>query len=444
VVNRHGKITRQVELESEKPFIDGDVVDNEILADLLKKVMKKGQVSLHHAAICLPEKMAYSREYILPRLPVSEIQEAISWQLSTIFPFKPEEIYTDWKLLEESDEGSRVVVVAISRQLLDSIREVCEQASIKPISFEPSTSALARLIKMDKASTIILEIDKQGASASLVQHGVSSLTTTTSFSSATEPEEILGNLATAITGIMKRSRSNETAKEQWDICLTGEKAAGKLAEILSKKVEVPCHLLPIEAVEPAYHVAYIAAFSAIQPPESEKTINLLPDNLKDEYRLEAELVQAKTATTLGIVISAIALVVAIGANMVGSLLGLQTNQENMVAPATNQQTTLNIPLLMQKAQKINMLQSIKNIPSSTMTDVFAILNNTDIRQYTYDVSKKEMRISIAGVDRSTLFDIKNALEATGKIAKVNIPLSALSSEGNGDMVLSIQIKDAIK
>jgi hypothetical protein len=445
-INKQGKIVKEAEEISKAPFIDGDTVSQELLAELLQKAIKKAQITKKHAAVCLPEKVTYSREYTLPHLPLSEVQEAVNWQLGTIFPFKPEEIYADWKLLSQTSDATNVVVVAISKLLLDGIRQAFETAGIKPISFEPSASALARMITSTASSTIILELDGQGLSASLVRQGVSSLTTTNTFAGATTPDDILATLTSSVQSIVKRAQKTqlETTNNTWDVCITGEKAAAKLTEALSKKCELPCRILPIANCEPANHVAYVAAYSSVQPPESEKTINLLPDILQTEYHLEAELVQARTATTLGIVITSIALIVAITANMSNVLLGLTTPPENsMVAPST-QNSTLNVALLMKKAQQITTLQVARKIPTNTMREVMNICKNADVRQFTYDASKKEIRIAIASIDRTALFEIKNALEASGRVAKVNIPLSALSSEEAGDTVLSMTVKDITK
>jgi len=439
ISNRAGKILKKSDVVSQTPFISGDKIDQAGLATALKEVIQQLGITSFYATVCFPEKLAYSREHIFPKLPLSEISEAVSWQITTIFPFKREEMYYDWKLISQTDTETKIVVTAVSTHLLDGIIAACESVGIKPISFESSASALARAIKPLPPVAVITEIDPFGTSTTLVEDGVSSITSTTSFSASADGQTVMQNIVTSIKQIIGRMSDSTTTPS---IIITGEKSSAKLAELLSTQLLQKVTELTISDVPAIYHLAHVESQMTVEMPESEKTINLLPETLQTTYRQEAELDNAKRTIRLSGVMSGIACVSALLVFGVVSSMTLQVSKElkNMPqAPAVP--TGMNTQIIMQKTQKIIALQAIKQMPLSQMTEAIVALEKLPLKQFDYNPTKKEIRFTVSGVNRATLFDLKSNLEQTGKFNQIAIPLSAFGSEEKESVTLTLQIKN---
>ncbi len=438
VSNRAGKIVKKSDIVSQTPLIDGDKIDQPSLVSALKNSIQQLNITNLYATVCFPEKLAYSREHIFPKLPLSEIAEAVSWQITTIFPFKSDEIYYDWKLISQTDTETKIVITAVSTQLLDGIIAACETVGIKPLSFESSASALARAIKPLPPVAVITEIDPFGTSTTLIENGVSSITSTTSFSTSTDGQQVIQNIVTSIKQII--SRISDPAAIP-NIYITGEKSSPKLAELLSTQLQQKVVELVIPEVPSIYHLAHVESQMTVELPESEKTVNLLPLSLQTAYRQEAELIHAKRTTRLGGIMSGIACICALLVFGVISGISAQTTRElKNLPPPPPVSAGINIQMMMQKAQKITSLQIIKQVPLTQMNDAIAILEKLPIKQFDYNPTKKEIKFTVSGVNRTTLFNLKNNLEQTGKFNQIAIPLSAFSSEEKESVTLILQIK----
>jgi hypothetical protein len=76
----------------------------------------------------------------IPAVPLSEMHEAVSWQVKDLFPFPSDEIYFDWKLLGKTDAEYRVSIIAVQKKY--SIR-LCPRWFLRGSS--PSGSSPTRL-----------------------------------------------------------------------------------------------------------------------------------------------------------------------------------------------------------------------------------------------------------------------------------------------------------
>ncbi len=440
--DKSGKITHQAEELCPQAYIVGDSIDQAALTQTLTTAVKTARCNTAYAAVCFPENLAFSRKHTLPKLPLPEVTEAIRWQLGTIFPFKPEDIYFDWKLLSQSEQETKVVVTAANKKLIEGVITACREIGVKPISFESSASALSRAIQPLPDIAIMTEIDGLGSSVTLVEKGISSLTITASFLNESDSKSAVKLICQSINQLLERLPSS-TAPEI-PIYITGEKSSAKLAEILSTQVGKSVKELILGQIPASFNLAYMESHLAVDLPESEKTINLLPDNLQHQYRQEAELNHAKKTTIFSTVMSGFACLFSIA--VLVTVMVMTQNEQSKLASIGEPPpipAEMNVPLLLKKAQKIISLQPAKKVPTEALDAAVTALNGLPVRQLDYNASKKEIKISLGGMDRSKLFEIKDVLEKTGKFNQIAIPLSALGSEEAEAITLTLPIKGTL-
>src|SRR3989344_2163348 len=113
-----GKIHAAVEIIlNENINHNGVILDKKTFHDALVRLLTIGKFTCAYVGVCFSEAYAYSREYTVPYIPLSEIREAVSWHIKELFPFSESDVYFDWKLLETTENGHRVAVIAVPREV---------------------------------------------------------------------------------------------------------------------------------------------------------------------------------------------------------------------------------------------------------------------------------------------------------------------------------------
>lgn len=440
MVNNSGEPISKAEVVADKLLIDGEKVNQPKLTETFEVLKQQLKLNTFYAAFSIPEKLAYSREHMLPNLNDEEIAEAVNWQLGSIFPFKPEDLYADWKLIDRSDTETKIVVTAVNRQLIDDIVACCRAATIHPISFKSSAATLATSLTDAPENAIIIELDNLGSSSTLVEKGVASLTITTNFATASDSHSLLADIVANLKQLIKRVQSPDTETKVKIYC-TGEKALPELISAISDQIGLPIEPLHTDQIPGGFQTAYLESVATIEAPESNKSINLLPSSIEQQYRVETEIAQAKTVAIYGIAFSAVAFVISLGLFIIASLL--TTSSAKQLASIPDPQAPpqgINVGLYLQKSQKITQLQAVKYFPDKQFEAITNLISPQVLKQYSYDAAKKTITITLGALERNQLFELKNALDNTQLFNQIAIPLSALSSDKSESISIAITIK----
>jgi hypothetical protein len=430
-LDTQGNITYRQELEVQKAWIMGDDVDLQSLIQGLKQVITQ-EIPNTYAAVCIPEKYAYSRVHTFLNITLAEVPEALNWQLEKIFPFDQKEIYADWKLISQDQSGITVLVTVIPKKLLDGLKNAVQAAGIFPISFEPSASALTRLVDTSTHPQIILELRNHSTSATLVINGISSLTTTTTFSEQSSPQEILDQINFSIQSLQNHLQSNHITTQDLKLVASGEKATPELLAVLQEQLKLPIHLLEVNDLEPRYHLAFIAAKANIFPPESHQSINLLPTSLQNYYHAHTNYTLAHSVLKYVIAISLVSALVS-GAAFAGiefMIKQANTTKSKLQNNATSVETSqFNLALVNQAANRVVTLFPVKKSPESVITTIFNTVPE-GIRINNLQVNSVKQQYDLIGVapSREALLQLKQSLEKTDMFTKISLPLTTLEIE----------------
>lgn len=436
-VDAPDKISQKHEIIADELLLDGETVNIPKLTLILRQIREKIGHDPCYAACCFPEKLAYTREHVFPAISNSEITEAVSWQLGTIFPFKPDDVYADWKLIRRTATETTVVISAANKKLIDGLVASCTAADIKPLSFESSAAALARALSAKSNHAIIIELDNFGSSSTLLEDGVASLTATTNFAPAATAQDILGEISATINLLQKRLTTAAS------VYITGEKVKPEIVSAISQQLGQEISILESDTVPTVFQPAYIESITTIDAPQSDQTINLLPKTIEQLYQTESDISQAKVVAKYTIGMSLASFVVSLGVFVISFILLNQSSRQltSAVAPPTPP-PGINLSQYMQTSQKIIQLQAVETYPKSHFDALATIIDPTLMRQFNYDAAKKIVKISLGPTSRNQIFNLKSALEETGLFAQISIPLSALNSDQSEGVILTLTMKDA--
>jgi type IV pilus assembly protein PilM len=141
---------------------DGVVVKPEIIAKAAYDLFKDGligDVTTRRVAIAIPAYRTFTRALQLPKLPASQLQEAVELEAEQYISLPLEDLYLDYEVVRQTNETTELFVVAVPRDIVDSYIELAQIIGLETVLIEPTLSSSGRLFSItdnsDEASFII-------------------------------------------------------------------------------------------------------------------------------------------------------------------------------------------------------------------------------------------------------------------------------------------------
>lgn len=148
--------------------IDGEILKPDIVADGIRKLVETAgprHIRSKKVVCSLPETKAFLRIITIPKMDEAETREAIKWEIEANIPLTLDQVYYDWQILGETlavEKGKmNVLVVAVSRVVIDQFTEVLEAAGLELMGMETESIAQARSLLAEeesKKTTLIVDI----------------------------------------------------------------------------------------------------------------------------------------------------------------------------------------------------------------------------------------------------------------------------------------------
>lgn len=441
VISQDGKMSAASHKEFSQLITLGKPEYNQVISTTIKQAVSEIGLPIKYAAVGIPEKVAYSRIYTLPRLNTSDITEAISWQIEKIFPFSASEVYTDWKLRKQTKANTEVMVTVIPKEILDQLKNAFLAAGIFPVSFEPSASAISHLLDKNQDLQVLTELNQATASVSLLAQGISVLTSTLNYPPNADSNQVFQSVSSSITALLHHSAKDHDTS-QVTITLTGQRATDQAVAFLKSSLNLETKLLTIDGTTPAQHIAYSMASQQIAPPKSPKTLNLLPTNFQEYYQAQIDHATARRALQYVIALSVIAVCIPLSVlimtivhkNSLKSQLA-----EAKATPAVVGSAQLNLAQVQKKAQRLNKLFPAKTSPEEPVKALLAIIpQGISIQSINYNTRSATLEVVAVAQSRDTLLQFQSAIDDQESFSAPIIPLSALKDFQDQEFTLTIK------
>ncbi|MBX4190880.1 type IV pilus assembly protein PilM [Candidatus Saccharibacteria bacterium] len=144
---------------------NGVITDPEAIAKAMHELFEKnliGKITSQRVACSLPTAHTFSRPMTIPATGRREIFEAINLEAEQYIPIPLTSLYLDYEIIRQDQDQTEVLVVAASKNIVDSYFKVLERLNLQPVAFEPSINAASRLLQMQgvlkSEPTIIIDI----------------------------------------------------------------------------------------------------------------------------------------------------------------------------------------------------------------------------------------------------------------------------------------------
>lgn len=425
-------------------IFDHGVIQPQPLIEALQKIISQGNFSTKFVAVTIPDIYSFSRIHTLPKIPLEEVSEAIQWQLEKIFPLPQDEIYYDWKLINSSDTELTISIVSLRKKLLDDLVNVFEVADIKPLSFEPAASALARVIDTKSLQPyVLIDLNQATTSATLIENQLSTLTVTHTFD-AQDLNLAMQKINQSITELTNYYNSkHQTSPTKFPVYITGESVTNELVNWFNQNLQTKISVLNIPNITPAFHQAYAAAATTILPPQSEKSINLLPSKL--QHLFDASLERKQITSTIQISFSLLFISLAITSGVfLYSLIQIKkanhtiTQLENSAGNYsydTKQLATLN-----KSSSAVVKLFPLKTTPVNFINEVLRLTpHSISIHSFTYSKEKSTLTFVGNANSRYDLLQFRDQLQQLPHFTDIQTPLESLEKPFDVDFSITAVI-----
>jgi len=199
-------------------FINGEIQKEKEIAQLIKTFVKETKVFTPYVVSVLPETKTFIKTIEIPWSEKQNIVEAIKREIELYIPFKLEEVYFDWQIVEESDTKIKVLVGLASKKIIDSYLKILKMAGLQPISLEIESVAILKAMFNEKEdiskSLAFIDLGATRSSLIVVDKGIIQLTISLPLSGDLLTKNISTNLKISIDDAQKMKKNPDGFPEQ--------------------------------------------------------------------------------------------------------------------------------------------------------------------------------------------------------------------------------------
>lgn len=219
---------------------EGEIKNEGKLVEAVKKAVsgaKGKKIKTNKVIVSLPEKKAFLVVVKMPKLEKEELKTAVYFEAENHIPFKIEDVYLDFEVMQPDDGYSgnsvNVLVAAIPKRIIDSYVSCVKKAGLVPMAFEIESQAISRALVKNGISeypVLIIDLGRSRTSFIIYSGHSISFTSSASFSSSMLTEAIARDLGVSAAEAekMKISCGLSKAKAKKD-CL---KVSGSMMPVL--------------------------------------------------------------------------------------------------------------------------------------------------------------------------------------------------------------------
>lgn len=149
---------------------NGVIVDPDTVKQSLEPLLENiviGNLTTDRVIASIPMAYIYSRILELTGVEEEDLTEAVELEAQQYVPLDNEDIYLDYAVLEQPEEGKiRVFMVAVPKTVVDSYLELFADLDLEIYGTEPSLLAIMRAIKnthQDEKPKIIIDFGSQSS-----------------------------------------------------------------------------------------------------------------------------------------------------------------------------------------------------------------------------------------------------------------------------------------
>ena len=410
------------------------VSNHEQLTAKIKSLWHDNNIKEKYVGVVVPEFSTYTKNIKMPLLSDGEIHEALSWQIQEFLPASKDEMISDWKIINRGNTELEVLVVAILKDVLSGYIDAIGAAGLYPLVVETPSLSIERITRDSDRGKIIIYVNSPEAIIVITQGKrivASSVVTSQNLN-------IILN-----TALSMMSHYEDVVVET--VIVGGKDLTQELIENLHNNMGVPVQLLTkkIAKIDPPQMQNFLIAISLQYKdpvePSSTETVNLLPPEWAKLYKNKHKFDRYWILT---LIFSIFSWSCFLASFIVMMLLNLQSQDFENKAQQ-NGASDINALAAQVKAANtsIDKYLSISNSIIPFQEIINKIHSNAGpsitINSYKIDMEKGEVSFVGKALDRTSLLEFKQKLEADDSFTNVDIPISFVLKEVDIDFDIKL-------
>lgn len=415
---------------------NSQVSDASKLAEILKQVWVEFKFKEKSVGIILPEASSYSKIFKLPKLKISELDEAIRWQAEEYLPEVFSKMILDWKTVGKDEETLDVLVVAVDAPTLMGYVSACEGAGLWPLWVEVPSVCLSRLSKGFGGSLLLYK----NFSETLLVLGEDEKILGTSVIYTQSVEEIFKTIQKMIAHFREVEVKN--------IFVGGSGVTDDLVERLKnmQNLSIKFWKPDIKGLDEAEVQQFLVPISSqlaeIAEPRDPTTLNLLPATVVEKYKHERSKLQVWSLTLTVTLFVWVSFLVTLGTYlfMAQQISALSSEVLKKGSSKVKEEYAKDVSEINAVSQRILKIKEISVSPSLVLNELYSARpQGVAVNAYKMDLDSGRVELSGVSATRDLLIAYKNFLEANPLFSNVFVPISTFEKEANIEFNITLNI-----
>lgn len=404
---------------------DYKVVNPQGLSVVIKNVWRQLGLREKTVGIVIPEFSTFIKPITLPKIEISELDEAVRWQAQEFLPSGASEMVMDWKIVGETPDKYHILTLAMKKEILAGYVDAVGLAGFFPLLVKTPAITLTTISGSEPIGKLIV-FSNFGETVLVIADGQKILG-----SSVIRLEEKVDVAQTAKL-IVKHYKEIDVKKVFVGGGDATQALAGALQKVLGKPVEIlktNIHGLPPDQVQ-KYLVPVALGQAKSVGPSDETTINLLPLNWVSKYenkRLKAQIWGLLTLSTL--IILGCLFVTGGTYFYLGSQAAAIARENETKSAGLPKELTEKIVEINEASSNALLIEEISFTPQEVINAIIKVKPlDVSILQYKLDLDTGKINFGGIAATRESLIKFKEGLEGNKDFGLVTIPLSSFEKE----------------
>lgn len=155
-------------------------VDQKKIAEEIKKLVHSMHLVTKNVIMSLPGSTVFTTVINIPKMPMTELKKAVSYQAEQNIPLKISEVKIDWQVIGEIPAKNEllVMIIAAPNTKTQKLAELAQEADLELSAVEINAIASARSLQTNDPLYMIVDIGTFSTELTVVSKAVVTLTRT--------------------------------------------------------------------------------------------------------------------------------------------------------------------------------------------------------------------------------------------------------------------------
>lgn len=140
----------------------------------IAKICKEAGVHTRQVVASVPEEQVSTHLVEMPAMTEAEIEQALEWQVEQYIPLAKEDAVWSYQVVKKDETAGsmEVLLVAVSKKIAESYRQVMEQAGLEVVALETELTASSRsLTSANVGVSLVVDIGARSTDIGVTRMG---------------------------------------------------------------------------------------------------------------------------------------------------------------------------------------------------------------------------------------------------------------------------------